>query len=112
MAEARWLTRASHDRRLRMGLVILGVLALGALLAPWISPYDPAGQPDPVGLKLRAPSFAHPLGTDPFSRDVLSRLLAGSSVSLGIDSVRPPSRCCSARRGVRSPDGVAGGSTA
>ena len=62
MAEARWLTRASHDRRLRIGLVILGLLALGALLAPWISPYDPAGQPDPVGLKLRAPSFAHPTG--------------------------------------------------
>jgi ABC-type dipeptide/oligopeptide/nickel transport system permease subunit len=84
MAEGRWLARAARDRRMRGGLVILGVLALTALMAPWLSPYDPAAQPDPVGLKLHAPSLAHPLGTDPFSRDVLSRLLAGSGVSLSI----------------------------
>ena len=84
MAEARWLARASRDRRLRVGLIILGALALSAVLAPWLSPYDPAAQPDPVGLKLHAPSFAHPMGTDPFSRDVLSRVMTGSGVSLGI----------------------------
>jgi ABC-type dipeptide/oligopeptide/nickel transport system permease subunit len=84
MAEARWLARAVRDRRLRTGVAIVGTLALSAALAPWLAPYDPASQPDPVGLKLQGPSLAHVMGTDPFSRDVFSRLLTGSGVSLGI----------------------------
>ncbi|HTT69447.1 MAG TPA: ABC transporter permease [Gemmatimonadales bacterium] len=61
------------------GLVVL--LALAALLAPWLTA-DPLAQPDPVRLQDRPPSLAHPLGTDPFSRDVLSRTLHGARVSL------------------------------
>lgn len=62
----------------------LGVLAALAIAGPWLAPYDPLAQPDPVGLALLPPSWAHPFGTDPISRDVLSRMLVGARLSLGI----------------------------
>ena len=49
-----------------------------------LAPYDPAAQLDIVRLNGQAPSWAHPLGTDPFSRDVLSRLIWGARISLAI----------------------------
>jgi peptide/nickel transport system permease protein len=55
-----------------------------AMLAPWISPYDPQAMLDPVHLRSQAMSWAHPMGTDPYSRDVLSRMLSGARVSLGL----------------------------
>lgn len=61
--------------------VLLG-MALAAAAAPLIAPYDPAAQPDIVAGSTQPPSQAHPLGTDQFSRDVLSRLLHGARVSL------------------------------
>lgn len=70
--------------RLRWPLFLFGALVLAALLAPWIAPYDPAAQPDPIGLALQPPSGAHWFGTDPYSRDVLSRVLFGARSSLGI----------------------------
>lgn len=73
-----------RDSRARIALVVLLVVALGALLAPLIAPYDPAAQLDIVRLQSRPPSIAHPFGTDPFSRDVLSRLIYGSRVSLAV----------------------------
>ena len=63
---------------------VLIVLVLAALLAPWIAPYDPNAQPDIVALKDLAPSLAHPFGTDPFSRDVLSRVIYGARISLSV----------------------------
>jgi peptide/nickel transport system permease protein len=57
---------------------------LVAWLAPMVAPYGPTVQLDPIGLANRAPYAAHLLGTDSFSRDVLSRLLHGARVSLGI----------------------------
>lgn len=62
----------------------LAVLAFLAIAGPWMAPYDPLSQPDPVRLASLAPSWAHPFGTDPLSRDVLSRMLAGARLSLGI----------------------------
>jgi peptide/nickel transport system permease protein len=76
--------RVSRDSRARVGFVVLLLVALSALLAPVIAPYDPAAQLDIVRLQNQAPSFAHPMGTDPFSRDVLSRLLYGTRISLAI----------------------------
>jgi peptide/nickel transport system permease protein len=85
------VTAAPHAfRRLRRdpaalaALALLATVAVLALLAPAIAPYDPAAQPDPVALQNRPPSLAHPLGTDPYSRDVLSRVLYGARVSLGV----------------------------
>src|ERR1700694_1353087 len=68
----------------RVALVILATILLVGLLAPFIAPYDPAAQPDIVGLKSLAPSLAHPFGTDPYSRDVLSRVIYGARLSLAI----------------------------
>lgn len=70
--------------RLPAPVVALLAIALLAAVGPWLAPYDPLAQPDPVALALRPPSWAHPMGTDPISRDVLSRLLVGTRLSLGI----------------------------
>lgn len=71
-------------RRIALPVVALGALAAIALAGPWLAPYDPLAQPDPVALASLPPSWAHPFGTDPVSRDVLSRVLAGARLSLGI----------------------------
>ena len=57
---------------------------LVALFAPVVAPYAPNAQPDIVGLARVGPSLAHPFGTDTFSRDVLSRVIFGARVSLGV----------------------------
>lgn len=71
----------------RVAALVLAALALAALLAPAIAPYDPARQLDIVALKSQPPSWAHPLGTDPFARDVLSRMLHGARVSLTVSAL-------------------------
>jgi peptide/nickel transport system permease protein len=63
---------------------VLALLILVTLGAPWIAPYDPTRQLDIVGLKDLPPSWAHWFGTDPFGRDVFSRVLFGGRVSLGL----------------------------
>jgi peptide/nickel transport system permease protein len=68
----------------RVAFFVLGVIVLVGLLAPLIAPYNPSAQPDIVGLKGLPPSFAHPFGTDPYSRDVLSRVIYGARLSLMI----------------------------
>lgn len=76
--------RVWSDRRGRVAAGIIVLLLLLAVLAPLIAPYHPSAQPDILGLQSRPPSLAHPLGTDVFSRDVLSRLLYGARVSLAV----------------------------
>lgn len=76
--------RLRRDRTAMLALALLALLALAALLAPLLAPYDPHDQPDIVRLKNRPPSAEHPFGTDPYSRDVLSRVLWGAQVSLGV----------------------------
>ncbi len=66
----------------RLALAVLAVMGLLALLAPWLAPHDPALQFDLVQLRNTPPSGAHWLGTDPFARDLLSRVLFGARTSL------------------------------
>jgi peptide/nickel transport system permease protein len=68
----------------RVAFFVLGIIVLMGLLAPLIAPYNPAAMPDIVKLKDLPPSFAHPFGTDSFSRDVLSRVIFGARLSLMI----------------------------
>lgn len=68
----------------RAPIIAFVVLAALAVAGPWLAPYDPLAMPDPVGLASQAPSWQHPFGTDPLSRDVLSRMLVGARLSLGI----------------------------
>lgn len=78
-------------RRLRkhklamMSLLLLSLLILMALFAPVIAPHDPVRQPRGANLSaqfFQPPSAQHWLGTDELGRDVLSRLIYGSRVSL------------------------------
>ena len=64
----------------KIGFTIVCVLALLALLAPWIAPGDPASQNLPA--RLQPPSGAHWMGTDELGRDMLSRTLYGARISL------------------------------
>ena len=66
----------------RAALTILAMLSAAVLLAPVIAPHDPNAQLDIVALKNAPPSSSNVLGTDPFSRDTLSRLLYGGRTSL------------------------------
>lgn len=78
-AGRRWLER---DRAAVFAGALLLCIAVPCLLASFTAPYDPSAQPDIIGLQSKPPSLAHPLGTDPFSRDVLSRLLYGGRLSI------------------------------
>jgi peptide/nickel transport system permease protein len=61
------------------GAVILSVVILGALLAPWIAPYDLHTQVGPV---FGAPSWSHPVGLDDGGIDMVTLLMWGARVSL------------------------------
>src|SRR5687768_8743197 len=65
-------------------LGVIAVIYLIAILAPLLAPYDPKTQLDIIALKNQPPSPSHPFGTDPYGRDVLSRVIFGSRLSLGI----------------------------
>jgi peptide/nickel transport system permease protein len=60
------------------------VLALVALAAPLVSPYSPSEQLDIVNLAAKAPTLAHPFGTDLASRDLLTRVIYGARTSLAV----------------------------
>jgi peptide/nickel transport system permease protein len=68
-----------------LGSVLVLLFALMALTADVIAPYDPLKQD--LTQRLRPPSAEHWLGTDDFGRDVLSRVLHGSRVSLRLGLV-------------------------
>lgn len=67
---------------LMMAGVLVGVQVLIAALATWVAPYDPLAQS--IMSRLQGISAAHWLGTDKFGRDVLSRVIFGYRLSLGI----------------------------
>jgi peptide/nickel transport system permease protein len=72
---------AGNPTTLVGALLCLGIL-LGALLAPWVAPFDPAEQD--ILARLQPPGGDHLLGTDQFGRDILSRLLWGARISLSV----------------------------
>jgi len=64
------------------GLILTVALLFVAVAAPLLSPYDPDAQE--TSRRLEAPSHQHPLGLDDLGRDVLSRVIWGSRVSLRV----------------------------
>ena len=76
-----WLTFRSN-RLAMLGLIILVLLALMAILAPYLAPYSPTAQN--LADRLQPPSARHWLGTDALGRDILSRIIWGSRVTLFI----------------------------
>lgn len=73
---------ARSDRRAMLGGVLLVLYVLIALFGPSHAPYD-ANAPD-LAVRMQAPSVAHWMGTDRIGRDVLTRIIAGSQVSLQV----------------------------
>jgi len=65
---------------LSIGTVLVVILVLTALLAPWLAPFDPNIQH--IELRLLPPSHTHWLGTDGFGRDLLSRVVYGARPTL------------------------------
>jgi peptide/nickel transport system permease protein len=74
------LVELGHDKAGAFGLVVMVVLAIVAIFAPFVAPYDPDVQS--LRDRLEPPSWAHPLGTDQLGRDVLSRLIFGARISM------------------------------
>jgi peptide/nickel transport system permease protein len=69
----------------QVGAVVTGLFVAMAILASWVAPYDPlVPATDSI---LQPPSRAHPFGTDELGRDVLSRVLYGSRISLEVGLV-------------------------
>jgi len=67
------------------GLVVITLLALSALFADLVAPYSPLHIA--MRERLQAPSPRHLLGTDDFGRDVLSRIIHGSRISLEVGAI-------------------------
>jgi peptide/nickel transport system permease protein len=74
------LRRITKHNLALIGLIILIPMFLCAILAPIISPHDPV-EPDLKNI-LAGPSWSHPFGTDTLGRDVFSRVIYGSRISL------------------------------
>lgn len=75
----------SANRLALLGLAVVAALVLVAALAPWLAPFDPNAIN--VQAILLPPSWSHPFGTDELGRDVFSRMIYGSRVSLQVGLV-------------------------
>lgn len=71
-----------NNRTTLVGIVLTFFVLLVALLAPWLAPFDPIHQDISIG--DLPPGPVHILGTDSYGRDVLSRIIMGTRVSLTI----------------------------
>jgi peptide/nickel transport system permease protein len=83
-SESRLIARSmARDPLALIGMVVILAAILGAIFAPYLTPYADQGRGDPSILdKFKPPSQAHLLGTDYLGRDVLARLLYGARSSL------------------------------
>jgi len=86
VSELKRFTRVFFSRGVVIfGLVVIIMLIITAIFAPWIAPYNPYE----VNVKqvLQPPSSAHLLGTDSLGRDTLSRIIYGTRTSLMVGLV-------------------------
>lgn len=74
------LRRLMRDRVAFVSAVLLGLIVLAALAAPWIAPFDPYFTD--LSAAMQPPSAEHWFGTDNTGRDILSRVLYGSRNTL------------------------------
>jgi len=77
-------TAALRHKMASFGALLVALVVLSAILAPWISPHDPLDQD--VLQRLAPPSADFPLGNDSFGRDILSRILWGGRISLVVST--------------------------
>jgi peptide/nickel transport system permease protein len=82
----RFLQEVWHDKGAAFGLLVIVLIVLSTIFAPFIVPYDPAAQD--LAARLAPPFWlergttAHLLGTDHLGRDILSRIIYGGRASL------------------------------
>jgi peptide/nickel transport system permease protein len=76
----------SRDKKAPIAVSVILIFILSALFAPWLAPYDPNEMTLDM---MSAPSKIHLLGTDDLGRDLLSRIIWGTQISLfvGISTV-------------------------
>lgn len=79
--QRRFWRRLRGERKATLGIVIVVILTILAVVGPTLAPYDP--EADDFEL-FAAPSREHPLGTDSFGRDILSRMMAGTQISFSV----------------------------
>ncbi len=79
--------RFARNRPALIGVGLVLAVYCVALLAPLLAPYDPNAQHDIVRTRYLSPRSAHVLGTDKYGRDILSRIIYGSRISLSIGFV-------------------------
>ncbi|WP_458792940.1 ABC transporter permease [Yoonia sp. MH D7] len=63
-----------------MGLILVLIVVMTAIFAPWLAPYDP--NQIMIGPRLGSPSWANWMGTDHLGRDLLSRVIAGGRIAM------------------------------
>lgn len=76
------LGKLSREPLGMFGFLVLAVLIIVAIFSPWIAPYSPTAQNLPQA--LQPPSWLHWAGTDEFGRDILSRLIYGTRITVQI----------------------------
>lgn len=79
------IRRFKRNKLAVVGLVVTIAYVTVGLVAPHITPYDPAAMNVPN--QWAAPSLEHPLGTDQFGRDMLSRVILGTRISLTVGAL-------------------------
>ncbi len=77
--------RLKKNRAAMAGGIIVLFFVVTAILAPWLSPYNP--NEGDLSQRLKAPTREHIFGTDPLGRDILSRVIYGARISLQIQIV-------------------------
>jgi len=76
------MSKRVPPRTLWLGATLVAIVLVTALLSFLWTPYDPTALN--VAQRLQQPSLAHPFGTDPFGRDVLSMIMVGARTALGV----------------------------
>ena len=78
---SRFTASLVHDRKAQIGLTVLTIFVLAGIFAPILAGYDPNSMTMDM---MAAPSWTHPLGTDDLGRDLFSRILYGTRISIFI----------------------------
>ena len=84
-ARLEWRRRLRTERPAWIAAGFLLLLTLSAFAAPIVAPFDPLQQD--LSALLQGPSWAHPFGTDELGRDLLSRVIFGSRISLATAAI-------------------------
>jgi peptide/nickel transport system permease protein len=71
-----------HNKLAAAGTALILLLTFVSVFAPWLVPYDPSAQNLPN--RLSGPSWDHPFGNDELGRDILSRVLLGTRISMRV----------------------------